>query len=217
MIKKLSIISLIFFLSPFFIFAENGFPSFPMAFWGEASLDGQKLAKETEISLFCGNDLVDKIFMPEEGIYAYLDVTKDKLLIGECNKDILFKLSDGTTIKYDGIFQQGSTINKDLNFTKIIPPTPPSPPRTGGGGGGGSFSPPQDLPQDQKEEEVEEEVKGEFIVADTSYILGQILLNITNILKSIQAGVTDGTITTSEANDLLNQLSLIIHSLIRII
>jgi len=143
MLKKFFIIIILFSLIPVLVLAED-FPYFPMAFYGKATLNNQNLPAGTEICSFCGDDLMDKIFMPENGIYAYQDAIKNKLLVGECDKDILFKLVDGTTIKYDGIFQAETTINKDLNFVKTSPPSPPSP-----GGGGGSAPPPED-PDDTK-------------------------------------------------------------------
>ena len=137
MFKKVFIISILFSLIPVLGLAES-FPAFPMAFYGKATLNNQNLPAGTEINSFCGDDLMNKISMPEDGVYAYSDSTKNKLLVGECNKDILFKLSDNTKIKYDGNFQAGTTINKDLSFTKTAGPAP-SP--SGGGGGGGTGGP----------------------------------------------------------------------------
>ncbi len=144
MIKKLlkSSIIFMFFLIPIFGFAQD-FPKFPMAFWGKAYLNNQLLPKDTKIHSFCGSNLIDEILVLDDGVYAHSKSMEDKLLVKECDQDIFFKLDDGTSLKYDGYFQEGLTINKDLKFIKIIAP---SPARTGGGsssggGSGGSSTP----------------------------------------------------------------------------
>ena len=81
MIKKISLFILIFLLVPVFAFAENQFPSFPMAFLGTATLNGQSLSSGTKIEAFCGNDLIGSVTMAENGIYGYADSTKNKLLV----------------------------------------------------------------------------------------------------------------------------------------
>ncbi|GAI22059.1 unnamed protein product, partial [marine sediment metagenome] len=61
----------------------------------------------------------------EDGIYGYVETTKNKLLVSDCSTDIIFKylfqgaerdLTGGVTIKYTEGLVSGTTINKDLNF-----------------------------------------------------------------------------------------------------
>lgn len=122
---KLSILSLVFLLLPVFSLAENPFPSFPMAFWGNATLNDESLFAGTIIRAYCDDNLIGEITMAENGIYGYTEAAKNKLLISSCGSDILFKYlfpgteqeqTGGVEIKYIEGFISGTTINKDLNF-----------------------------------------------------------------------------------------------------
>jgi len=128
MIKKISLLILVFLLLPIQIFADNQFPSFPMAFWGTATLNGQPLLSETKIQTFCDDLLIGETTMTENGIYGYSDSTKIKLLVSNCSGNILFKyllsgsstsLTGGNEIKYTDGFQSGTTINKNINFITV--------------------------------------------------------------------------------------------------
>ena len=128
MIKKVSLTILIFLVFPIFVSAENQFPSFPMAFWGTATLDGQALQSGTKIEAFCDSSLIGEVTMAENGTYGYAESTKVKLLVGDCSGDILFKyILPGTTtsltgsseIKYTSGFQSGITVNKNINFVTV--------------------------------------------------------------------------------------------------
>lgn len=105
--------------------AAVSFPDFPMAFWGTATIDGQVLLSGTKIKAFCGSDLIGEVTMLENEIYGYADSTKIKLLLGNCSGDILFKyllsgttnpLTGGSEIKYTNGFEEGKTVNKNLEF-----------------------------------------------------------------------------------------------------
>ena len=124
LITKLFIFALLI-ACPTFALADNSFPSFPMAFWGTATLDGQPLASGTQIEAFCNNSLVGSVTMTESGIYGYIDSTKNKLLVSGCSGNILFEyLPSGTTtpliggnqIQYTTGFQSGTTVNQNLAF-----------------------------------------------------------------------------------------------------
>lgn len=123
---KLSFLLLVFLLLPIFCLANESFPSFPMAFWGNATLNEDFLPVGTIIRAYCNSDLVGEIIITENGVYGYNETTKNKLLVSSCDDDILFKyLLQGTEedktgyveIKYQEGFVSGSTVNKDLNFT----------------------------------------------------------------------------------------------------
>ena len=64
--------------------------------------------------------------MAENGIYGYVDSTKNKLLVSGCSGNILFKylpsgattpIAGGNQIEYTTGFQAGTTINENLVFT----------------------------------------------------------------------------------------------------
>lgn len=122
---KLIFLSLSFLLLPIFCSANESFPSFPMAFWGNAAVDDEPLPAGTIIKAYCNNNLIGEITMSEDRIYGYTEATKNKLLVSNCDNDILFKylpqggnedLIGGVEIKYTEGFVLGTTIIKDLNF-----------------------------------------------------------------------------------------------------
>lgn len=119
-------------------------PKFPMAFYGNVTINGTKAPEGTIIRTYCTNH-ADTVFgqsiVDSSGNYGYIDSLSKKLLVGECSGTIIFRFetpsilsgveSTGTTaISYTG-FEEGLTINKDLAFTYTVV-------SSGGGGGGGS-------------------------------------------------------------------------------
>lgn len=113
---------------PFFGFAYDSFPDFPMAFWGSTTLNGEPLIAGTDIKAFCNSQLIGEITIAEDGIYGYIGTTQNKLLLSSCDKNILFKyspagiqenLTGGFNVEYTEEFISGTTINKDLNFLTI--------------------------------------------------------------------------------------------------
>jgi len=123
-IKLLSPV-LVFLLFPIFCLANTPFPSFPMAFWGNATADNEPLPAGTIIRAYCNNDLIGEVTMVEDGIYGHTESTKNKLLVSSCDDGIFFKYllpgteeqTGGVEIKYTKGFVPATTINKDLNFT----------------------------------------------------------------------------------------------------
>ena len=115
-------------LVPVFVSADDSFPSFPMAFWGTATINGQPLSSGTKVEAYCASDLVGSVTMLENGIYGYAESAKVKLLAGDCSGDILFKyilsgtatsLTGASEIKYTSGFQSGVTVNKNINFITV--------------------------------------------------------------------------------------------------
>ena len=164
-ITKLLILGLI--LSPALCLAQESFPSFPMAFWGNAEIDNELLSTGTMIKAYCDSNMIGEVIMMENGIYGYAEATKSKLLISSCNGDILFKYlllgeeqeqTGIDEIRYTEGFVSGTTVNKDLNFITLTDDDnddddddaddTPDPPNNGGGGGGGggSYNPPPTTP-----------------------------------------------------------------------
>ncbi len=123
--KKISFLALTFLLLPVFCLANEAFPSFPMAFWGSAALNGDILPSGTIIRAYCDDNLIGEIIILEDGIYGYDEVTKNKLLVSNCDNNILFRyllqetvedMAGGIAVEYTEGFISESTVNKDLNF-----------------------------------------------------------------------------------------------------
>lgn len=150
--KKILFI-IIFLLLPLSVGAIDSFPTFPMVFYGNATLDGQPLSVSSSVGVYCNESLIGQVALKEAGVYGYDDLMGQKLIVNEntCSK-LVFKYTDsrsldfkiGTTEQsYNGVFQSGITVKKDLSFKTQSTEPPPSG-NTGGGGGGGSgnFIPP---------------------------------------------------------------------------
>lgn len=158
--EKLLLILLFAFL-PLFCSAES-FPIFPMAFWGNASTDGNPLPSGTTIRAYCNDVRIGEIEMADNGIYGYADSTKNKLLVSQCGTDIIFKyllensnadMAGGEEIKED--FESGVTIHKNLNFISVQSQSSNTGGASPGNAGGGATLPPVtyrsgDVDQDNK-------------------------------------------------------------------
>ncbi|MFA7285751.1 MAG: peptidoglycan-binding domain-containing protein [Candidatus Paceibacterota bacterium] len=106
--------------------ANTSFPSFPMAFYGTATINGENLEKDSKVQAYCNSDLIGEVKLTENGIYGYENASKSKLLASECTGDILFKyipknlntaLIGAELNKYIEAFESGKVVNKNLNFT----------------------------------------------------------------------------------------------------
>lgn len=146
---KITIIAfLALLLFPPFALANESFPSFPMAFYGTAKLNGENLPAGTKMQAFNQeNVLMGEVTTIESGIYGYDSPTKIKLVVSEYQSGgLTFKyvpsgsqtsLSGDNPIIYNDGFVSGKTVLLDLNFTKVISTPASAPPPSGGGGGGG--------------------------------------------------------------------------------
>lgn len=145
-------------------FADS-FPAFPMAFYGEVTLNNENLKKGSRISVFSADKKVGEVILLEDGVYGYNDPTKIRLLVEEYSgEELVFKcFLDGDKkiedkINYKGSFESGKTINKDLAFEleeeEGDEPEDSEPSRGGGGGGGFRL-----IDRDDKETSKEEDHK----------------------------------------------------------
>lgn len=150
-IIKLKYFLFLFILLPSVCLATTSsfFPDFPMAFWGDATLNGNDLPAETKIQAYCDNELIGEVTMIEDGIYGYNLATKNKLLVSNCNSKIVFKyllkgneeaLAGDEEISYVNGFEAGKVIEKDLHFINSIAVTEEQSDNESGGGTGSSFS-----------------------------------------------------------------------------
>jgi len=146
--KKL--ITIIAFLSLFTAIraSAESIPAFPMAFWGNVTINGSSAPIDTVIRAYYGDTLAGQVVVKEAGVYGYDSPTGQKLLVGEGTGEIVFKFQSvsfnnnnetaGTASQSHSAFVSGETIHKDLSFSIEIPA--PAPQSSGGGGGGGGGS-----------------------------------------------------------------------------
>ena len=138
--KLLLIIICFSFVFPSIAIAEDSFPSFPMAFYGEANLNGLPLPAGSKIQAYSGATLLGEISLSNVGVYGYDDPIKTKLVVGTFSGDVVFKyMLAGSTSQtgcsvqeYNGSFVSGSSILKNLSFSTNCNSV-----NSGGGGGGG--------------------------------------------------------------------------------
>lgn len=126
--KFILILGFFFFLLPVFALIANEFPSFPMAFYGEATLNGELLPSNAKVRAYCGSEIIGEVILRERGVYGYDDLTKQKLLISSCAENIIFQYSledeesfsaGGEILNYDSGFIAGKILEKDLHFITI--------------------------------------------------------------------------------------------------
>jgi len=140
--KKYLFILIALLIIPVVSFASS-IPNFPMAFYGNVTINGTKAPEGTIIKAYYGATLAGQSTVDSSGAYGYISSIAKKLLISEGAGLITFKFqsasilsgveSTGTTsMTYSG-FEEGLLVSKDLAFTYTVP-------SSGGGGGGGSGS-----------------------------------------------------------------------------
>ncbi|MEI7688833.1 MAG: peptidoglycan-binding domain-containing protein [Candidatus Nomurabacteria bacterium] len=129
------------------ISSASSIPKFPMAFYGNVTINGTKAPEGTIISAYYGTTLAGQSTVDSSGAYGSIASTANKLLVSEGSGAITFTFksssilsgaeSKGTTLMSYSSFTEGSTITKDLAFTYYVAPVGGG----GGGGGGGGSSP----------------------------------------------------------------------------
>lgn len=88
--KKFLIIT-IFIFFPFTVKAVDFFPSFPMSFYGEVTLNNVSLPVGTKIQAYNNGILKGEITIEEDGIYGYDNPIKNKLVTSEYSGALQFK------------------------------------------------------------------------------------------------------------------------------
>jgi hypothetical protein len=124
----------------------ESFPDFPMAFYGQATLNGSSMASGYTIRAYYGSELGGEIKVKDNGIYGYTDLNKQRLVVKKGSGAITFKFVDlsgtekegNTSLSYPS-FASGDAIEKNLSF--VITVTTSSSGGSGGGGGGGAPAP----------------------------------------------------------------------------
>lgn len=115
------------FLIPTLVLADEAFPAWPAAFYGTATLNGNKLPAGTKIQAFSASALKGEVVMVEDGIYGYNNPTKGKLVVGEYTGGLSFKyvpagmtsgLAGDSAVTYSSAFASGLSTQLDLMFTK---------------------------------------------------------------------------------------------------
>ncbi|MCX6789827.1 MAG: dockerin type I domain-containing protein [Candidatus Gribaldobacteria bacterium] len=151
MTKKISLLILIFLFLPIFVFADNQFPSFPMAFWGNVTINDNPAPINTIIRAYYDTTLAGQVVVKEAGVYGYIEPIKQKLIIGEGTGVINFTFQSAlftncAAVSYAG-FASGLTVEKNLAFYTSgcgggSGGSNPQPINNSGGGGGSVYIPP---------------------------------------------------------------------------
>ncbi len=141
-------ISLFLIIGPVAVSADNSFPTFPMAFWGNVTLNGNPAPIGTVVKAYYGSTLAGTATVTQSGVYGYTESTKQKLLVDEGVGQLSFKVQSpvfGGGIETAGIslisytgFTSGLTVQKNLDFTLSSSRSSGG----GGGGGGGGYTSP---------------------------------------------------------------------------
>ena len=136
--------------------SASSIPSFPMTFFGNATINATSAPVGTVIRAYYGTTLGGLVNISEAGIYGYNNPSKQQLLVSEGTGTLRFTIessaingdieTEGSSTLTYSAFAPGEVISKDLKFTYPIPapsltptPTPPpSPTPVSSGGGGGS-------------------------------------------------------------------------------
>lgn len=159
--KNLTIlsVSILAVLVPLLVSA-NVIPAFPMAFWGNVSINSQPAPINTVIRAYYGDVLAGQAIVKESGIYGYSESTRQKLLVSEGSGIITFTFQSATlngNVETKGIatqsypaFNSGATNELNLSFSTSqqtsttggsTSSVTSSSGGGGGGGGGGSYTP----------------------------------------------------------------------------
>ncbi len=125
--------------------ASADFPDFPMAFWGDVTINGGAAPAGSVVRVYDStNTLVGEVSLIESGVYGYTEPTKQKLVVGESVGPLQFSIKSsqvnggvetrGSSQVTHSEFISGETFKKDLAFTTTVPSASAG---SGGGGGGG--------------------------------------------------------------------------------
>jgi len=150
--RALSLIALTVCLAalPLRALALDGFPAFPMAFWGDVTVDGNVAPAGSRLRTYYGAALAGSVVLQEAGTYGYNDPLKQKLVVGEGTGPITFTIeapainggieTGGNVAVAHSSFSAGTTEQKALAFTvssgdSEANDSQTSPSSRGGGGG----------------------------------------------------------------------------------
>ncbi len=129
------------------LFSEASVPAFPMAFWGNVTVDNQPAPVGSKVTLYAGNTAVGSVIVEEAGIYGYTESIKQKLVVAESEGVLTFKIQSPAInggVETGGVspvthtqFISGETVRKDLSFVTTQTTAGGGGNTSGGGGGGG--------------------------------------------------------------------------------
>jgi hypothetical protein len=121
------------------IVKAESFPDFPMAFYGQATINGNPMTSGYTIRAYYGSELGGEVKVQDNGVYGYTDLNKQRLVVKKGSGTITFKFVDlsgaekegNTNLSYPS-FTSGDVVERNLAFTTTVTASP-----SGGGGGGG--------------------------------------------------------------------------------
>ena len=132
------------------------FPSFPMSFYGTATLNGSPLPTGARISAFASSTFQGDVTLSEAGVYGYDDPIKNKLVVSNYTETLILKytlqntatLETGCALQqYSGGFAPGKSVLMNLSFkntgcgTSVIGSTGGGPVSVSSGGGSSAPTP----------------------------------------------------------------------------
>ena len=127
------IVGAVLLLVPTSTYALDGFPAFPMAFWGTVTTNGTAAPVGSVVRAYYGSTLAGTATVQEAGVYGYTEPTKQKLIVAEGTGAITFKIqatgfnsgaeTGGTTPVTYSAFTSGLTVQKGLAFNITVPDT----------------------------------------------------------------------------------------------
>lgn len=141
--RLLRYIVLVLFVAVPSVTLADTIPAFPMAFWGNVTINGSAAPVGTIVRAYYWSTLAGSVTVQSVGVYGYTSPTQQKLVLGEGTGAISFTVqtpsfysgvetTGDSPVTYSG-FSSGATIQKDLAFIYTAPAQ-----GSGGGGGGGS-------------------------------------------------------------------------------
>ena len=131
-------IGIIFFTSPFFVLGQT-IPDFPMAFWGNVSINGVSAPVGTILKAYYGSQLAGQVTIQSSGVYGYDNPTQQRLVVGQGSGPIVFGIqSSGVNEGQEVLlspspaiyFSSGKELQENLAFVYTT--------QSGGGGSSGN-------------------------------------------------------------------------------
>lgn len=124
-------------------------PAFPMAFYGEVSVNGVAAPVGSIVRVYAEDIEVGSIVVLEQGVYGYETLTKQRLLVKEAEGSLVFTVQSNQInggLETKGVnaltypsFEAGVTMRKDLDFELgTVNNSNQSSSKSSSGGGGGS-------------------------------------------------------------------------------
>jgi hypothetical protein len=138
-----------FLVSPLFVGAQS-VPDFPMAFWGNATINGATAPVGSVVRAYYGSQLAGIVTIQQtNGIYGENNPTKQRLVVGQGTGPLTFSIQSSSVNGGQEIFltptpaiyfSSGSEVPENFAFSYSVQSGGGGSSTSGGGGGGGGVS-----------------------------------------------------------------------------